>query len=125
MRTFDFNISHLALNSIDIEDIGNCAIECKNDDNLFFILIIRTTMGTSSIYTCGPFNPDVNLLPTGFSSSLTRLDFNISKIEKIIMSFLNDKYAKITSAQEISLDEAIDEFVDFKQYLENYGNEVY
>ena len=125
MRSFDFNISYLALNSINIDDIGNCAIEGSNDDNLFYLFITRTTMGTTSVFTCGPFNPDLALLPTGFKTTYTRLEFSLPKLEKMIRSFLNDKDAKITNASVISFEDATNMFVDFKDYLVNYGKGVY
>lgn len=107
-------------NLIDINDIGQCCLECSNEEGMFFYIIIKTSLGKTTIATCGPVIPDVNQLPSGFSTTLKRMDYKEDKIAKEIMFFLNDK-KKITEAKEITFDVAISNFKELSNYLKNGG----
>lgn len=113
------------MNGIDIADIGKFAIEANNDEGFFWYLIVRTSLGTTSIAECGPVIPDVELLPNNFKQSLIKMPFKEDKLIKAISFFLNDKSKKITKAVEISIEDALNQFRDMKSYLENYGNEAF
>lgn len=113
------------MNGIDIADIGQFAIEANNDEGFFWYLIVRTSLGTTSIAECGPVIPDVELLPNNFKQSLTKMPFKEDKLIKAISFFLNDKSKKITKAIEVDINDALNQFRDFKSYLENYGNEAF
>ena len=123
--TFEFDQELQFMNSIDLGDIGHFAIEANNDDGMFWYLIIRTSMGTSSIATCGPVVPDVDMLPDGFSQHLYRMPFKEDKICKQISFFLNDRTKKITKAVEVDINEAISQFRDLKSYLEDWDEGKY
>ena len=118
---FDYNACVTTLNTIDIVDIGDCAIEVKNDDNMFFYLLIRTTRGKSSITTFGPVVPDLKLLPNNFTLSHKRIDFDINKVKKEIKTFLLNPKRKITEAKEVTAQDVIESCPNFKEYLTNYG----
>ena len=47
--------------------------------------------------------------------------YNQAKLEKSINFILNNKSYKITSAKEVSMEEALSTFVNLKQYLEEGG----
>ena len=36
--------------TVDIEDIGQCALEAMSDANTFYYLIIRTVMGETTVF---------------------------------------------------------------------------
>lgn len=118
---FDYNACVTTLNTIDIVDIGNCAIEVTNPDNMFFYLLIRTTMGKSSITTFGPVVPDLKLLPNNFELTHKRIDFDIKKVSKEIRTFLMNSKRKITEAKEVTVSDIIESCPNFKEYLTNYG----
>jgi len=42
------------MDSISIDNIGNCIIQAFNDDGDSFYLIIRTVLGISRIFQIGP-----------------------------------------------------------------------
>ena len=117
---FEYNNQLLPQNLIDINDFGQCCLECSNEDGFYYYIIIKTTMGTTTIATCGPVVPDVDLLPSGFMTTLKRMDFKEDKVCKELKTFLNDK-KKITEAKEIPFDQAIDNFRELSQYLRDGG----
>lgn len=94
-------------NLIDIDQIGEFGIEASNDDGYHYYMVIKTVLGTSVIATCGPIFLDSDLLPSGFSTTLTKMPYKEDKLAKTINLFLNDKYKKITSASVIDVVEAI------------------
>lgn len=122
---FPFDQELQFMSELELGDIGNFAIEANNEEGMFWYLIIRTSLGTCSIAQCGPVIPDVSLLPDGFSQSLFKVPYKEDKVGKWISSFLNDRSKKITKAVEISIDEAIEQFRNLKEYLENYSDGAY
>ena len=103
---FEYLIKVQKQESINIEDIGNCAIDAYNDLGFNYVLIVRTKEGTTEIIEYGPIIPDVEFLPANVHYTYSRFDFKQSKIERLIQSFLNDGYKGITQAFEIELKEA-------------------
>lgn len=122
---FEFNNQFLPQNSIDIDRIGEFAIECSNEQGFYYFLVVKTSLGTTTIASCGPLVPDVVLLPNGYETSLIRIKSEDSKIEKEITKWLNDRKKCIIEARQISIDDALDQFVDLGNYLKNYSDEVY
>jgi len=122
---FEFNQELQFMSDIDINDIGQFAIEANNDEGMFWYLIVRTSLGTCTITSCGPLVPDLELLPSGFTQKLERIPFKEDKLCKYISMFLNDKGKKITKAVEIEIEDAIEQFKDLKEYLENYSEEIF
>lgn len=122
---FEFNQDLVFISNIDIDNIGEFAIEASNEEGMFWYFIVRTSLGTCSISSCGPVVPDIDLLPSGFRQTFDRIPFKEDKLCKTISMFLNDKSKKITKAIEISIEDAITQFRDLKDYLENYSEEMF
>lgn len=113
---FEYLIKVQKQESIDIEDIGNCAIDAYNDLGFNYVLIIKTKEGITEIVEYGPIIVDFDYPPANVQCTYTRSDFKQSKIQRTIQSFLNDGYKCITQAFEIDLKEAgskIRNLVDF------------
>ena len=102
---------------IEIEDIGNCAIQAYNDDGKSFFLIIKTDLGLSSICTYGPLIEELDLLPKVVNCKFERITYKESKLKEIIDKFLNNPYNGITSAIEIDFNEALDKCIDILNYM--------
>lgn len=122
---FEFDQQLAYMSNIDIENIGDCAIEANNDDGFFWYLIVKTSLGTSTICTCGPVVPDVDLLPSGFSQSLNRMPYKEDKLVKTISLFLNDRGKKITKAIAIPIEDAAAQFRDLSDYVERLDEGLY
>ena len=88
---------------IEIENIGNVALSLTNDTYHEYIAIISTEFGVSEVILCGPFFIDIEELPAKVTLSYQRLDFNESKLFKILDNFVNDGKKCITQVTEIDL----------------------
>lgn len=113
------------LGELDIDNIGEFAIEANNDEGMFWYYVCRTLFGTTTIATSGPRIPDIELLPKSFYQQRYTMQFNEAKIIKDVSRYLNDYTKKITTAKVIPIDEAVSQFVNLRDYLEDYGEELY
>lgn len=122
---FEFNQQLMPQNLLSVEQLGQCAIEGTNDDGYYYYLIIRTTLGICTIAECGPVVPDVVMLPDSFTTKLSRLKCDEKKLTSFINRWLNDRSKLLTDAKCISVEDALSQFRDLKEYMENYSEEVY
>ena len=90
--------------SLEIEDIGNCCILCRNDIGEEFYLLTKTVMGWTEIIEYGPCTPDLDILPFNVQLLYDRFEWNQYKLEKRIDKFLNNPKRAITQAEESTLD---------------------
>lgn len=123
---FKYNNQYIAQNDIDITDIGNFALEGINEeDGFFYYLIMKTKLGTSSIFSFGPVIPDSKLLADEYKLEYKRAQFKDKFINKYISLWLNDREKKLSNAQVIDENTALEQFKDIKEYILNYSDEVY
>ena len=120
---FEFNMQPCPMSILDIENIFQCAVEATNAEGEYYYLVALTSLGVTSIFTCGPVVPDVFFLPNGYSTNLTRHECDDKKVSKFINSWLNDRYKKLQEAKIISFKEAKEQFRDICEYLDEYGKE--
>ena len=113
---FDYFTVKTVMANIDIEDIGNCAIEANNDNGEFFYLVIRTTLGTSQIFEYGP-TIHSGVMEKSVNCSFKRMEFTEAKIIKKIQEFLNNPYRTITQAKEMTIEEALEQCDDLLIYM--------
>ena len=121
--TFEFNQQLMPQNLIDIENIGDFALEGINDEGTFWYLIVKTSLGVSTLASCGPVVPDINLLPSGYCTYLCRMEYKEDKLAKQINMWLNDKSKKLTQANIIEIEDALDQFRDLGEYMRNYSED--
>lgn len=120
-KDFEYSRQILTLDSISIEDIGNCFLQAYNDEGLFFCLWVKTEAGRTKIIEAGPYNVEDPSFPTKFSSNInfTQIDFSERKISDKISKFLNNFTYKIT--QVIDRNEEFNE-EEKKEAIYNYVN---
>ncbi len=123
MITFEFNQQLMPQSLIDVENIGDFAIEASNDEGVFWYLIVKTSLGVTTMVSCGPVVPDVNLLPSGYCTYLSRIDYKEDKLIKQINMWLNDRSKKLTSASIVDIEDALDQFRDVGEYMRNYSED--
>ena len=109
-----YNGSPTFMGELDIDNIGEFAIEASNDEGMFWYYICRTLLGTTTIATSGPRIPDIELLPKTFNQCRFTMPFNEGKIFKDVSKYLNDFTKKITRAEVIPIDDAVEQFVNLK-----------
>ena len=120
---FDYNKQWLPQNTISVKDIGQFAIEASNDEGYFFYLVIFTQLGICTIASAGPVIPDLDDLTQGYGCSMYTMEYKEDKLEKTINNWLNDRSRKITQANEVTIDEALDQFRDLGTYLRRFTAE--
>lgn len=85
MLKFEFDNQYVPQNFIEIENIGNVCIEAINEtDGLFYYLLIKTSLGTTSIFEYGPVIPDIDKLFDNYSVSFNREQYNEKKVKIFI-----------------------------------------
>lgn len=117
---FEFNNQLVPQSLVEIDEIGEFAIEAHNDIGAYYYLVVKTTLGMSTIATCGPIVPDIEYLPKGFQIKLDIIPYKEDKLTKIINMFLNDNYKCLTEAVVVDVDTALDQFRDVGTYLKNH-----
>lgn len=122
---FEFNNQYVPQSLIEVDEIGEFALEARNDDGYYWYLIIKTFYGTAVIATCGPVIPDLSAIPAGYTAFLDKIPYKEDKLEKIISRFLNDPKKALTKAEEISIDEAKKQFKEIYPYLENFDGDSF
>ena len=85
MLKFEFDNQYVPQNFIEIENIGNVCIEAINEnDGLFYYLLIKTSLGTTSIFEYGPVVPDIDKLFDNYNVSFNREQYNEKKLKIFI-----------------------------------------
>lgn len=103
---FEFNKQLVPLNLINLDNIGDFALECFNDNfsTNFYILVI-TKNGFSTIFNWGPVIPDLGVLE-GYFFTMETMEYKEKKLCKKIETLLNSN--GITQAKKISKEEALE-----------------
>lgn len=126
MPNIKFDNQYVPQNEIDVESVGNVCIEAINEnDGLFYYLLIKTSLGTSSIFEYGPVVPDIDKLYDIYNISFTRQPYNDKKLLLFISKWLNDRMKKITCASVIDENKFLDNYKDMCYIIKEYGTEVY
>ena len=112
---FDYDFHYTPMDSIDIDDIGNCCISASNDIGEFYYFISRTVLGVTRIMEYGPFKD--GSFPIHAEWLFDQFDYNEKKIYNRIDKFLNNKNRVITQVEETDYESIEDKIVDLKRYL--------
>ena len=126
MPNVKFGVKSSYENEIDIDDIGNVCLEAVDDAFQTYYLVIRTSLGTTTIVEYGPLVPDVGLLPKTTDIRFKRMGYKADAISNIINKFLAHRYQhKIESASIVDYNYALDCGVDIFEYMRNYSDDIY
>lgn len=119
---FEYLQQITAQESIDIDDIGNTAIQCWSNYGETKVLIIKTMDGITEIIEFGPVNTDINELPDKVIYNYQRFEFNQGKIIKIINKFINDEI--VSQVREVTFTEAKNVIKNLVDYIVRTSDEV-
>lgn len=126
MLNIEFNNQYVPQNFIEIESVGNVCLEAINeDDGLYYYLLIKTSLGTTSIFEYGPVIPDIDKLFDIYNISFIRQPFNEKKLNLFLKKWLNDRNKGITAAYVIEEKKFLDNYKDICYTISEYGKEVY
>lgn len=123
--TFEFNNQLVPQSVVDIDELGDFGLEASNDGGFYYYVAVRCFQGIAIMATCGPIIPDIDMLPSGFAMTLTKVPFREDKIARTIEYFLNDKHKVLTEAHLLPFEEAVDKFKELKDYLMNLNEETF
>ena len=115
----EFNNQLVPQSSLDIEDIGNSAIEAVTPDSLFFYYVNTTKFGKTTTITFGPIVPDMGFILDDFTLYVHKSEYSQPKLAKALNIWLNDK-KKLEKAKLVSIEEALSNIPDVKNYYINY-----
>lgn len=93
---FEYLKTEQFMDSIDIDDTGNCYLQAYNDEGFEWLLSIETDLGFSKIKEVGPFILDSNVLHSNFYYYQNYFEFKEKKINKVINDFINNPRKQIT-----------------------------
>jgi len=107
---FEYLFSRTALEDIEIEAIGNCALECFTDRGEVYYIIVKTDLGMTQLYMQGPTIADMEVLPAKVEISYDRFSYSEARIIKAIRKFIANP--AITQVMEIDVNEALDKCIE-------------
>ena len=123
---FEFNATKTFTETLQIDDIGNCAIRCEGitrEGKIAFpaeyYLITKTIMGKTGIIKFGPVLPDMSDMQNNFAVAYKVTTYKEQTIEREINIFINDGRKEITKAEAITEFEAFDAYPSIKDTFEN------
>ena len=67
-----------------LENIGDFGLEGINEDGFRYYLAVKTLYGQTIIAYCGPIMPDIDILPSGFSTGLNKMEYKEDRLNKFI-----------------------------------------
>lgn len=114
---FEFDKETISNNLIDIEDLGNFALEATGFLGEVYYLAVKSVSGMSHIFKYGPIIPDIEVLPAEVHCSYNMMDYNQKKLIGIINQFLNMPKAEIKSARLIEFDELLENCRNIAEYM--------
>ena len=118
MHTFDYYYVATAMGQLEIEDIGNCAIQTCTDMGACYYMVITTNLGTTRFVQYGPIVPDIGVLPDKVEVLYKSMNWDSRKLAKEIDKFI--RTGAITQAVLIDRIEALDMCKDVARYLRKY-----
>lgn len=126
MPKIEFNNQYVPQNFLDLDSVGNVCIEAMDEGSGFcYYLLIKTSLGTASIFQYGPVVPDMDNLPDEYQTSYSRQNYNDRKLLIFIDRWLNDRNKKITTARCVDEQVFLDNYRDITYTIRAYGEDVY
>ena len=93
---FNYLKTETYMDSIDIDDIGNCFLQVYNDNGREWLMSVKTKLGWTTVKAFGPFILDSNTMDSNFSYLKKELEFKEKKLYNIIDDFINNPHKQIT-----------------------------
>ena len=104
--------------SINIENIGECCLECYNDLGEGYYLWVTTSLGMTKILQYGPYYDDIT--PTYCNYSFQQFQYSEQKIDRTISKFISDPKKAITQIQQVEPEDILDKLIDLKEFMNGY-----
>lgn len=105
----DFDQQKVFTQSVDIEDIGNCALRCSTVDFVDYYFCTQTIMGKTYILKFGPIVADLDAFVDDFELQYKKIDYKEKAICKEINMLLNDPKKQIKEVIKIEFEEVMEQ----------------
>lgn len=109
---------------VELEELGNVAIEVIDSELYCYYLVIRTELGQASILEYGPIVPDSQLLPSRTTIIFERITFDERRISQVISRFLyprNKGKNTVEAVHIIDVDTALDRGINLLEYMRGFS----
>lgn len=116
--TYNYLPNITFMDSINIENIGECCLECYNDLSEGYYLWVSTSLGVTKVLQYGPELDGIP--PTYCNYTFQQFQYNDKKIDKLISKFLTDPGKNITQVKQVEPSDIIDKLVDLKEFMNAY-----
>lgn len=113
--TYEYMPNVTFMDSINIENIGECCLECYNDLGEGYYLWITTSLGMTKVLQYGPETDGIT--PAYCSYSFQQFQYNEVKIDKLINRFITDPKKVITQIQQVDPCDIMDKLTDLKEFM--------
>ena len=100
--TFKYLYVPTAMDSIEIEDLGNVYLRASNDDADEWYMSVKTSLGWVEIKQFGPLKIDEEGFNFFFNFLYQKFEYSEKRLYKIIDEFINNSKKAITIAEVIS-----------------------
>lgn len=114
---FEYFMTHTSNGILEVDDLGNFAIDLFNDRGMEKIMVVDTQLGSTRIFTFGPFNPDLERLPQTTSCTIKLCNYSIQEIGKEVRLFLNGGRFNGTQAIIIDKEDALNKCRNLIDYM--------
>lgn len=113
----DFDLQKTYAQSIEIEDLGNCALRGSNGAFEDYYIVAQTVMGKTSILAFGPILTDVETIQEDFNLSFKKIDYKEKNITNEINKFINDVRKGIKQVEAISIEDALRTIPTYEAFI--------
>ncbi len=114
-QTYEYMHVVTSMDSICVEDIGNCNLIAFNDEGELWLLSINTYLGNTYVLEMGGIDTNINDISTYFTYKKYCFQYNEKKINGIINKFINNPQRNIIQVEEID---------DIQPYMEIFKNTI-
>lgn len=115
--TIEYYYTRQSTGFLDINNIGNCFIECFNDKAQSFIIWIKTSYGKTTILTQDFIEDNIEQSTIEYKT----IPYNYEKLRKFIYGFINNYKYQITQATELDISEE-EKINKFQNLIINMSN---
>lgn len=99
---FEYMRISTAMDSIEVEDLGNVCLRASNDNADEWLMSIKTSLGWSEVKQFGPLKIDSEGFGFYFNFSFQKFEYSEKRLYKLIDDFINNPKKSITIAEIIS-----------------------
>ena len=100
--TFEYMRVTTAMDSIDVEDLGNVCLRASNDNADEWYMQTKTSLGWVELKQFGPLKINSDQFDYFFNFFYQKFEYSDKKLSKIISDFINNPKKSITIAEIIS-----------------------